>query len=72
MKRYDECKYECEVFWVFKDGSKKRLGKIVVKSINEEYAKEKALRVLDEISKYFPIAEPENLSHYDAVCRCLN
>jgi len=62
-------RYECEVFWMLKDGSRKRFGKTVVESTSEEYAKEKALRILDEISIYFPIAEPQNLSHYDAMCR---
>jgi len=62
-------RFECEVFWVFKDGSRKRFGKTVVEAFSEEYAKGKALRILDEISLYFPIAEPQNLSHYDVACK---
>jgi len=62
-------RYECEVFWVFSDGSRKRVARVAVEAFSEEYAKGKALRTLDEVSLYFPIAEPPNLSHYDAVCR---
>jgi len=62
-------KYECEVFWVFRDGSRKRVGRVAVEAYSEEYAKGKALRYLDEVSTIFPLAEPPNLLHYEAECR---
>jgi len=62
-------KFECDVYWVFNDGSRKLIAKVVVESFSEEYAKYGALRILDELSLYYPLAEPDNLSHYDAECR---